>query len=158
MNDREVLASTSGKAPFGKLIRHRSDQLIKITSRLGVWGFVGGFGAMTAFTLGAPLSLGAAISLMGGGLVLSGVGTGAASVLAHRRLDSECSLLRIASIAGMPLGVSLTLLGTVSLFQWEPLVSVVHAITSSAGFLGVLLILLLIIAFVSQWRNRSEDG
>ena len=68
---------------------------IKVGSRLAVWGLVGGFGVMTAFTLGAPISLTAAMFVMGAGVLISGLGTLLASVgvLTTQRVRSSLSAL-----------------------------------------------------------------
>ncbi len=138
-------------------LRTGADRLMRVSSRLAVWGFVGGFGAMMAQVFGAPISLGLAIALMGGGVLVSGLGTATASFLAYRRLARTRGLLKTASMVGMPLGASLVLLGLTALFQWSPLVAVVNAIVPAAVVLGGLVIVLLMVGFILQWQREDED-
>ena len=140
---REIVAARSG-----------SQALLRVSSRLGVWGFVGGFGAaMTAFTLGGPISLGLVFTLMGAGLLVSGLGTITASFLAYRRVADGRGLVKAASLVGMPLGASLAVLGLTSLFQWRALVSIVNAITPTAAVLGAVVIATLS-ANLGETRNE----
>ena len=142
---REIVAARSG-----------SQTLLRVSSRLGVWGFVGGFGPITAFTFGAPISLGLAITLMGVGLLVSGLGTVTASFLAYRRVADGGGLVKAASLVGVPLGASLAVLGLTSLFQWPALVSIVNAITPTAAVLGAVVIAMLVVGFVIEW-SRGDD-
>jgi hypothetical protein len=130
---------------------------IKIGARLGVWGLVGGLGVMTAGTLGAPLTLGAAIAAMGAGLLISGIGTVVASVGVLRTSVSAPRSVRAAALAGLPLGGVLGLLGLTSLTQWSPLVAVVNALTPTAGVLGLIVIVLLVVALVKEPSSGSAS-
>ncbi len=130
---------------------------VKIGSRLGVWGLVGGLGTMTAFTLGAPISLATAISVMGGGVLLSGLGTLLAGTAALRSTRPLPRLVRAAALVGLPLGAVLSLLGLTSLTQWGPLVSIVNALTPAAGVLGALVVVLLVVGFFVGLPNTEED-
>lgn len=143
--DRDLPSEVPGHhvAGFG----WSSPTVIKVGSRFGVWGLVGGFGTITAFTLGAPISLGLAISGMGVGLFLSGAGTVAAAIAVLGHADSPPPVLRSAAVAGVPLGVALAALGVTSLTLWDPLVEIVNAITPMAAVLGALVVVLLVIGF-----------
>lgn len=139
-------------APGGRLSAQ-----VTVRSRLGVWGLVGGFGAMTAFTLGAPIPLGAAIAVMGGGVLLSGLGTLLASTAVLRRGGGVPSAIRTAALAGVPLGTVLGLLGMTSLTRWGPLVAIVNALTPTAGVLGILVIVLLVVGFFVGLPTDGDD-
>lgn len=140
-------------------VREAPSPLIKVGSRMGVWGLVGGFGVMTAFTLGAPVSLGLAISLMGAGVVTSGLGTLAASIAVLRESDSVPTLIRAGAIAGVPLGGALTILGVTSLSRWAPLISIVNAITPIAAGLGAVVVVLLVLGFFLGFPGDDKlDG
>jgi hypothetical protein len=132
--------------------------IIRLGSRAGVWGLVGGFGMMTAFTIGAPITLGLAISSMGVGLIVSGVGTTAASWSALRVARPRNILVRVASVLGLPLGGVLTILGATSLFRWAPLVNLVNWITPVAGTLGGLVLVILVIRFLMGIGDDRERG
>lgn len=128
---------------------------IRTGSRLGVWGLVGGFGVMTAFTLGAPISLASAIAVMGGGLLVSGLGTFLAATGVVQKGDAVPRLVRTAALAGVPLGAALSLLGLASLTQWGPVVAVVNAVTPAAAVLGALVVGLLVIGFFVSLPGSS---
>ena len=153
--------STSPSVPVqgraGALTPHQSQSASRIRtgSRLGVWGLVGGIGVMTAFTLGAPISLGVAMSVMGAGVLLSGLGTLVASTSVVRSDHCVSLAVRAAAVAGVPLGAVLSLLGLTSLTQWAPLVGIVNALTPAAGILGALVLVLLIVGFF--WGLPSPD-
>ena len=135
----------------------RSARVIRAGSRLGVWGLVGGIGAMTAFTLGAPVPLAVAMSLMGVGVLVSGLGTLVASAGVLRRRPQAPKLVRAAGLAGAPLGLVLGMLGVTSLTQWPPLVTIVHVLTPVAGILGALVIVLLSVGLVVGAPNVDDD-
>lgn len=132
--------------------------MLKIGSRLGVWGLVGGLGTMTAFAVGAPISFSTAIVVMGGGLLVSGLGTllGAAAALSETR--PLPGTVRAAAFAGLPLGTVLSLLGVTSLTQWGALVSVVNALTLAAGIMGALVVILLVVGFFVGPPSIDDSG
>jgi hypothetical protein len=133
-----------------------SARRVMIGSRLGVWGLVGGFGTMTAFTVGAPISLAAAIYVMGAGVLVSGVGTVIAATGVLRRSGAVPRMIRTAALAGMPLGGVLAVLGITSLTKWEPLVAVVNAFTPAAGILGALVVILLLAGLFIAFRGGAD--
>ncbi len=135
----------------------KSASRIRTGSRLGVWGLAGGVGVMTAFTLGAPISLAAAMALMGAGVFVSGVGTLVASTAVVRGTRLLTPWVRAAAFAGVPLGMVLSLLGLTSLTQWAPLVAIVNALTPAAGILGALVVILLVVSFFVSSSSEEED-
>jgi len=137
---------------------HRTGDIIRIGSREGVWGLVAGFGVMTAGTLGAPISLGLAISLMGAGLIVSGIGTGVTSWWVLRKAQPQSVLVRLASVLGIPLGGALAILGATSLFRWAPLINLVNWITPVAGILGGLVLVILVIRFLIGTGAEADDA
>jgi len=152
-------ANLPDKPVHGDLARtDRSATQIKVGARLGVWGLVGGIGIVTAGTLGAPLTFGAAMALMGAGLICSGVGTAIASIGVLRRTGRAPRPIRTAAIAGVPLGGVLALLGLTSLTQWPPLVAVVNGLTPAAGLLGAVVVVLLMVGFVLPGFGPQEKG
>jgi hypothetical protein len=125
-----------------------SSRMIELGARSAVWGLVGGLGLMTAFTVGAPISLGAAIMGMGAGLLMSGLGTVTASLGVFRRSRPCPRLIRVSAVVGLPLGGALSLLGMTSLSLWPALTGIVNGLTLAAGVLGTLVVVLLILGFV----------
>lgn len=149
----DVLAD--GGSGETSVTRRESSALLRASSRAGVWGFVGGFGVMIAGILGAPISLETAMVLMGAGVAVSGLGTLTASWVAYRRVVERGGLVKAAALVGMPLGVSLVLLGLTSAFRWPALVSIVNAVTPAAAILGTVLLVLLVAGFVLQWTREA---
>ena len=135
-----------------------SARRVMIGARLGVWGLVGGLGAMTAFTVGAPLSLAAAIYAIGAGVLVSGVGTLVAAAGVLRRSGAVPRVIRTAALAGIPLGAALAVLGITTLTQWAPLVAIVNAFTPTAGILGALVVALLLAGLVVASRAADPNG
>jgi uncharacterized BrkB/YihY/UPF0761 family membrane protein len=98
------------------------------------------------------------MSLMGVGLIVSGVGTAAASLSVLREPHPKSSLVRLASTLGIPLGGALTALGVTSLFRWAPLVEVVNWVTPIAGILGGVVLLILVIQFLIGTGDDQRIG
>ena len=146
--------------PSGVVVEQagRSAAMIKTGSRLGVWGLAGGIGAMTAFTLGAPVSLPTAMLVMGAGVLVSGLGTVLASVGVLGSKAKAPKVVQAAALAGTPLGLVLGLLGVTGLTQWAPLVAIVHALTPAAGILGAVVVLLLVVGLVVDGSNEDDEG
>ena len=113
---------------------------------------------MTAGTLGAPISLEAAFLVMGGGVLLSGLGTLLAATAALRSPQRLPALVRTSALVGLPLGGVLGLLGITSLTQWGPLVGIVNALTPAAGILGALVVVLLVLGFFINPISDDEDA
>lgn len=155
MSKSVLAAAGESKNEKPLVLNRQAGRLIRWTSRLGVWGIVGGFAPIIAFTLGAPITLEASISLLAGGLVVGGVGTTAASVLVYRNAPTGSRLLRAVAGLGGPLGVALAAVGITTLLGWE-IVSAVGGIGLSIA--GVVLVVLLVATFLWNWPQEREEA
>lgn len=155
-NGQSLTHESGSSIPAAEAARSRFH--LKVGSRVGVWGLVGGLGTMTAGTLGAPISLEAAFLVMGGGVLLSGLGTLLAATAALRSPQRLPALVRTSALVGLPLGGVLGLLGITSLTQWGPLVGIVNALTPAAGILGALVVVLLVLGFFINPISDDEDA
>lgn len=131
-----------------------ASNLIKWTSRLGVWGLAGGFLPVIAFSLGAPVSLPTVMAVMAGGFVVGGISTTLASVLVGRRCPPEARALRLAAVLGAPLGLIFATVGVSTFLGWQ-IVSSLGGITMAG--LGVVVLVLLIAGFMNLWREDTLD-
>ena len=129
--------------------RPRSPGLIRIASRVGVWGFVIALAPPIADALGvwvAPSLVGPISSF---GLLASGLGTAVASVLVWRSLPRAVSALKLAAGLGVPFGAGL-MLGGVALLR--PLGAFADAVNEAGPIvlaLAVTVVVLLIVGFLS---------
>lgn len=129
--------------------RQRGPGLIRIASRVGVWGFVVALAPPLADALGvwvAPTLMGPVSSF---GLLASGLGTAVASVLVWRSLPRAGSALKLAAGLGVPFGVGLMLGGVALLRPLGAFADAVNAAGPIVLALAVTVVVLLIVGFLS---------
>lgn len=95
---------------------------------------------------------------MGGGVLVSGLGTLLAGTAALRARRRSPPLIRVATLAAVPLGAVLSLLGLTSLTQWGPLVSIVNALTPGAAVLGAVVVVLLVVGFFTGLPSDEDES
>ena len=130
-------------------------RLIKLSSRLGIWGFVAALVPALAEVAGVPLALGLGDQLASVGLIVSGIGTVAASALVWRSLPRRRSLLKVAAGAGVPLGCAFVLAGVAFRRPLSDLANLVDAAGPLVLALAVVAVGLLIIELL---RGRPGTG
>jgi len=131
---------------------HRS-RSIALAARLGAWGFVAALIPPFAQALNGPRWLADLAMLSALGLLASGVGIVAASVLVIRALPSGVSALKAAAVVGIPFGGALCLGGIAILAPLSRFADVVDASGPLVLLLGVLVVVTLLIGFL---RGRNE--
>jgi len=129
-------------------------RLIAISSRVGVWGIIGGLlSGGLGFVAPRVSMITAAI-----GFFLGGLGSIAASLLVCRDLKSASLPLKLAALVGLPFGASL--LAVVATFflgfpGWTPLISLA---APAAVVLGIVLVVLLVTGLVWHGLSQSSEG
>ena len=149
MGDPEGTVSVDRDSPG---TGHRHARLIAVSARLGVWGLVVALASPFAQALEGPFWLQNAMWLMSAGLLTSGVGTVAASVLVLRTLPPGSSPLKVAAFAGIPLGVLIGCLGGAVLAPLSGFADVVSASGPLALLLGVLVVVSLLVGFLQRGK------
>lgn len=135
-----------------RLTRRRAT-LIKISTRMGVWGFVVALVPVWAEVLEAPIGVWRAMQpLVPGGLLASGSGIVLACALVLRSLPPGLSALKVAAIAGMPLGVMIAAVPVAALAPLSRFADVVADSGSLALLLGVLVVVALLVGFLRRGR------
>jgi len=137
---------------------------IRLFSRIGLWSVVVGMAPVATDILYSTWNWGIAPGslLPDLGLIVGGIGISLASGLTLQELGKEAKALKLAAMAGVPLGVTLALLGSALLTEpWFPPTSLMQTLFSlslrAALLLGVSAIVLLIVAFVtSGWSSEEE--
>lgn len=132
----------------------RSAGLIRLSSRVGVWGFVLALVPVLGDAFGMSLPPGLVGPVSSFGLIASGLGTAVASVLVWRSLPRKLSPLKVASALGIPFGITLTLGGVALRRPLGAFADAVDAIGPVVLALAVLVVGLLVAGFVS---GRSRD-
>ncbi len=130
--------------------------LIRITSRLGVWGLIAALVPPMATELGGPMWLASLTPMVVAGLVASGIGTMAASVLVLRAAPAGSRPLKLAASAGVPFGFLLVLGGAMILAPLSRFANVVDAAGPVVLVLGVLIVVSLVIGFLLGGRDVRE--
>jgi hypothetical protein len=137
---------------------------IRLFSRVGLWSVVVGMAPVVADLFFPAWSRGipAGSLLPDLGLFVGGIGIALASGLILRGLGKNAGALKLAATAGVPLGATLAVLGTALLTEpWFPPTSLMQTLFSYGGraalLLGVLMFVLLIVAFVTAgWSSEEE--
>ena len=91
--------------PAGALTKSNS-RAFAITSRVGVWGLLGGVTGAFASLFGADVAGSAVWLLAGGGTLLGGLGIAAASLLVLRKMRTVNWKGRFGALIGVPFGLS----------------------------------------------------
>jgi len=126
---------------------HRS-RSIALAARLGAWGFVAALIPPFAQALNGPRWLADLAVLSAVGLLTSGIGIAAASVLVIRALPSGLSPLKVAAVVGIPFGATLCLGGIAIVAPLSRFAGVVDAGGPLVLLLGVLVVVMLLIEFL----------
>jgi hypothetical protein len=145
---------------------------VALSARVGVWGIIGGLGAFIASPILYSIGVGSVLpspvlTVIGLGIAsasfgIAGLGTMATSVLVMKDLKRASWPLKLASIVGLPFGLSLALGGFGALLGLPPLglrlPFWLMSLTVPAGMmLGVTLMILLLAGFFSHaFFNRSS--
>lgn len=143
----------SGKALEQRGARAR---IIRVGSRVGVWGFVVALLPPLADAVGVRVAPGLVGPISSAGLLASGLGTCVASVLVWRSLPRGASPLKIAAGLGVPFGLALVLGGIALLRPLSALADFVNAGGPLVLALAVAVVTLLIVGFLSA--GRGERG
>ena len=128
----------------------RTPGLIRVTSRVGVWGFVVALVPPLADALGAPVAPHLVGPISSFGLISSGLGTIAASVLVWRSLPRSLSALKLAAGVGAPFGFGLVLGGIALLRPLSAFADTVNAVGWIMLALAVTVVVLLIVALFAS--------
>lgn len=128
----------------------RTPRLIRVTARAGVWGFVVALVPALADVLGAPLAPSLVGPISSFGLLCSGLGTSAASVLVWRSLPRKPSALKLAAGIGAPFGFGLVLGGIALLKPLSAFADAVNSMGPIVLALAVTVVALLILALFAS--------
>ena len=122
--------------------------VIAVASRLGVWGLVAALLPVFSEVLGGPRWLTGSTWLVPTGFGTSGVGIVVACGLVLRSLPPGVSALKVASIAGIPMGLIFACWPVVVAAPLGRVADFVDASGSLVVVLGVLVVVALLIGFL----------
>jgi hypothetical protein len=130
-----------------------ADFPLRLSSRIGVWGLLGGIVCSLSTTWGFPFSSALSGVLSATGFLAGGLGIGVASALVLRRTRGPFRLMRLGALLGVPLGVLAALRGVVVL--WFPGWALGHLgllalVTTGAFVFGVALIVLFLVGLLKS--------
>jgi len=151
--DHATGVEKSGDSTDGARTRPGHAGLIRIASRLGVWGIIAALVPPMATELGGPMWLASLTPMVVAGLVASGIGTMAASTLVLRAVSAGSRPLKLAALAGVPLGFLLVLGGAMVLAPLSRFANVVDAAGPVVLGLGVLVVVSLAVGFLLGGRD-----
>ena len=137
-----------------------ADFPLRLSSRIGAWGLLGGIVGSLSATLGFPFSSALSGIFSATGFLAGGIGIAVASALVLRKTRGPFRLLRLGALLGLPLGVLAALRGVVAL--WFPGWALGHLdllarMTTGAFILGVALIVLFIVGLLKN-AGESDPG
>lgn len=137
---------------------------IRLFSRIGLWSVVVGMIPVAADILSSTWNWGIdpGSFLPDLSLVIGGIGTSIASGLTLREVGRGPRPVQLAAIAGVPLGLTLVMLGSMLLTEpWFPPTPFLQTLFSvgvrGAVFLAVVVIVLLLVAFVAASSGAEEQ-
>lgn len=130
---------------------------IKIGARLGVWGLVAALTVPVLSLAGLATASSIAGAVMVGGVVVSGLGIVTAAANVRRALPPGWSLLKVATVSAMPVGVGMAFFGISSLVPVPEWWRVLAGMGAAAAALGVVVLILLVLAFVASYMRAPGD-
>ena len=142
----------NARAGEGAVTQRRATWL-KITARMGVWGLIAATTPAVGELIGVPFDPSLTGPIGAAGLLTSGAGVLLSSALVLRALPPGLRPLKLAAIAGIPFGLALISGAAAVLRPLGPFADVIDAAGPVVLVAGVVLVLLLIIAFV---RGRTD--
>jgi hypothetical protein len=147
MKDSDLIHLEKASVRYAASPEERRKKLIAISSRLGVWGIIGG---LCSIIVGA-LAPGVAFQVAGLGFLAGGVGAVATSVLVAKDLRSASWPLKLAAFVGIPFGVCLIAFASGGMLGWPLFPRVFVDLAARTGaILGVTLMILLFTGFLSH--------
>lgn len=138
----------------------RADVLMPISTRVGVWGLLGGLVASLSSVWGFPFSFGFSGVLSGLGFLAGGLGATVASALVLRRTSPSFRNLRAAALVGVPFGILTALRATIVLWFpefWLEHPEIFSLISLSAFGLGLGLIVLFVAGLLKNLRSSADS-
>jgi hypothetical protein len=136
----------------------RTARRIKIGARFGVWGFIAALAVPALGAAGMPLSsvLGGVVML--GGIIASGLGIITAAANVWRALPSGWSLLKVASVTAIPVGLSMAFFGLSAVLPFPRWSRVLVRFSALGAAFGLVVLVLLVAAFVVSFlRTPGEE-
>jgi len=135
---------------------------MRLASRIGVWGVLGGTVALLAPVLGIPLPFGLFSIGSGIGFLAGGLGIATASYLVLRETSGSRRILKYAALTGVPFGLLAAAHGAILLWfmPWvlEHL-AIGNMLTIGAVGLAVILTVLLAAGLLKGvWGESEEDS
>ena len=138
----------------------RPEFLMRLSSRIGVWGLLGGMAGVLSPILGISVPFRVSMTLGGIGLLAGGLGIAAASSLVLRETWGTKRVLKYAAMAGIPFGFLAAAHGAVVLWFMPWVMEHMQLgdwMTMGAFGLGVILMVLLVAGFVNHVRQMPDS-
>ena len=138
---------------------------IRLYSRIGLWSVVVGMAPVAIEIISSTwtwtINPGSVVPDLG--LIVGGAGIAMSSGLALKELGGELRPVKLAALAGVPLGLTLVMLGSMLFSEyWFPpnqfLQSLFALGLRGAVVLGITVMVMLVVAFVgNSWEAREPD-
>jgi hypothetical protein len=126
----------------------RQARWIAVAARMGLWGLVAALSPVASDVFGGPRWLTESPWITPYGFSVSGLGIVATGVLVLKALPPGPSALKLAALAGIPLGLLFASWPVMALAPFSWLADVVSASGSLAVLLGVLVVVALLFGFL----------
>lgn len=133
---------------------------LRLSSRIGAWGLLGGILAPVIPQLGVPLPLGLSSIIGGIGILAGGLGIAVASSLVLKETFGTRRTLMYGALSGIPFGLATATYGAIRLWFWpavqEHLFLSGLVSLSMFGF-GVLLVVLFLAGLLKGLLNADSE-
>lgn len=130
--------------------------VLKLTSRMGVWGLFAGFGSLLADTAGL-LNLGTHLPWVGAAFIVGGLGTFLTSALVLRRTRRSLRRMTFTAALGLPVGIATGILG-VNIFLPHFLERTMHVWMVAILILVPVMVVMFGVGVVSKLMFGDRDG
>jgi len=138
----------------------RQGLALRLSSRIGAWGLLGGILAPILPQLGVPLPLGFSSVIGGIGTLAGGLGIAVASSLVLKETFGTRRTLMYGALAGIPFGLATAFYGAIRLWFWPAVQEhfILFGLISLSMFgFGVLLVVLFLAGLVKAFWNTPDS-